>query len=66
MSALAFLAAASHGVAGAAFDVYENADNTYQRRGAAGVTGLGPAANASGCQQACVHRLGADPTTGCA
>ena len=49
----------------AAFDVYDNADNARDRQSAPGVTGLGLAANASGCQLACLAQLGADPTTGC-
>ena len=47
------------------FDIYENADNTHQRRGAPGVADLGLTATASSCQQTCTNRLGVDPTAGC-
>ena len=53
------------------FDIYENTDNahlmskTQGLQPRPGAIDLGPAASPSACQETCVARLGADPTTGC-
>lgn len=60
---LVFCAARMH--IEATFTTYQNADNVHSRRVAAGVTDLGLANGAPACQERCVSRLGADPTTGC-
>ena len=58
------LVALVYSTVAAGFVIYENADNV-RGRSRAGIRDLGHADDALACQDRCLGRLGADPTTGC-